>query len=256
MFEIRLENRPVGAGFIPAGNGPSPLRPQQAVAEAEHARHQPGKPAAREVGVVAQPTPTDAFRRDVPYDWCGSALLKPHPEDPLQPGVTLPPLLRLPLPLRVDGVRLRAHLQTHICPAARTVVLAEEGCRRRFRQQPPSLEQFGGLERGLLDRRRGFGWLHQAPLGLGGMQRCNDRDSLRVDREVTRQEAERKPERSSGSRELIDDQHAPAETEEFPKPLQLAARRSEEHTSELQSLAYLVCRLLLEKKKRPLPHES
>src|SRR2546425_7106648 len=28
------------------------------------------------------------------------------------------------------------------------------------------------------------------------------------------------------------------------------ATRSEEHTSELQSLAYLVCRLLLEKKKR------
>src|SRR2546425_8600868 len=29
-------------------------------------------------------------------------------------------------------------------------------------------------------------------------------------------------------------------------------RRSEEHTSELQSLAYLVCRLLLEKKKRTM----
>src|SRR5205823_6859602 len=29
-----------------------------------------------------------------------------------------------------------------------------------------------------------------------------------------------------------------------------AHRRSEEHTSELQSLAYLVCRLLLEKKKQ------
>src|SRR2546425_1831466 len=29
-------------------------------------------------------------------------------------------------------------------------------------------------------------------------------------------------------------------------------RRSEEHTSELQSLAYLVCRLLLEKKSTPL----
>src|SRR2546425_8779189 len=28
------------------------------------------------------------------------------------------------------------------------------------------------------------------------------------------------------------------------------ANRSEEHTSELQSLAYLVCRLLLEKKKK------
>src|SRR2546425_7348005 len=30
----------------------------------------------------------------------------------------------------------------------------------------------------------------------------------------------------------------------------LADRRSEEHTSELQSLAYLVCRLLLEKKNK------
>src|SRR2546425_8000933 len=30
----------------------------------------------------------------------------------------------------------------------------------------------------------------------------------------------------------------------------LFAKRSEEHTSELQSLAYLVCRLLLEKKKK------
>src|SRR2546425_5030421 len=33
-------------------------------------------------------------------------------------------------------------------------------------------------------------------------------------------------------------------------PLGIAGRRSEEHTSELQSLAYLVCRLLLEKKKK------
>src|SRR2546425_8495228 len=31
-----------------------------------------------------------------------------------------------------------------------------------------------------------------------------------------------------------------------------ACERSEEHTSELQSLAYLVCRLLLEKKKKKL----
>src|SRR2546423_10900318 len=30
----------------------------------------------------------------------------------------------------------------------------------------------------------------------------------------------------------------------------ISIRRSEEHTSELQSLAYLVCRLLLEKKKK------
>src|SRR2546425_625168 len=32
----------------------------------------------------------------------------------------------------------------------------------------------------------------------------------------------------------------------------MVTRRSEEHTSELQSLAYLVCRLLLEKKKKTL----
>src|SRR3712207_7451405 len=32
---------------------------------------------------------------------------------------------------------------------------------------------------------------------------------------------------------------------------QLAKMRSEEHTSELQSRQYLVCRLLLEKKKKP-----
>src|SRR2546425_4015266 len=33
-------------------------------------------------------------------------------------------------------------------------------------------------------------------------------------------------------------------------PLASSGSRSEEHTSELQSLAYLVCRLLLEKKKK------
>src|SRR2546423_11909908 len=32
--------------------------------------------------------------------------------------------------------------------------------------------------------------------------------------------------------------------------------RSEEHTSELQSLAYLVCRLLLEKKKKTINFQS
>src|SRR3712207_7832579 len=42
--------------------------------------------------------------------------------------------------------------------------------------------------------------------------------------------------------------------------VRLSTLRSEEHTSELQSRQYLVCRLLLEKKKNPsnksrLPHE-
>src|SRR2546425_7868895 len=37
---------------------------------------------------------------------------------------------------------------------------------------------------------------------------------------------------------------------ELPPYLLPQFKRSEEHTSELQSLAYLVCRLLLEKKKK------
>src|SRR2546425_4187778 len=36
----------------------------------------------------------------------------------------------------------------------------------------------------------------------------------------------------------------------------LVAGRSEEHTSELQTLAYLVCRLLLEKKKKRIASRS
>src|SRR2546425_13245319 len=37
--------------------------------------------------------------------------------------------------------------------------------------------------------------------------------------------------------------------EKYPEIVVAYIKRSEEHTSELQSLAYLVCRLLLEKKK-------
>src|SRR5687767_15637454 len=37
-------------------------------------------------------------------------------------------------------------------------------------------------------------------------------------------------------------------------PVAVEVARSEEHTSELQSLAYLVCRLLLEKKKNEKTH--
>src|SRR2546425_5427987 len=38
--------------------------------------------------------------------------------------------------------------------------------------------------------------------------------------------------------------------------LRARSTRSEEHTSELQSIAYFVCRLLLEKKKKRLIHLS
>src|SRR2546425_4692711 len=41
-----------------------------------------------------------------------------------------------------------------------------------------------------------------------------------------------------------------------PQLKRVSPMRSEEHTSELQSLAYLVCRLLLEKKKKTLAAAS
>src|SRR2546425_8854377 len=46
----------------------------------------------------------------------------------------------------------------------------------------------------------------------------------------------------------------PPESMLHHEPLHLAIVRSEEHTSELQSLAYLVCRLLLEKKNYEFHH--
>src|SRR2546425_7649608 len=45
-----------------------------------------------------------------------------------------------------------------------------------------------------------------------------------------------------------------AVVKELLEALPVIDGRSEEHTSELQSLAYLVCRLLLEKKKKRLNH--
>src|SRR2546423_9815934 len=59
------------------------------------------------------------------------------------------------------------------------------------------------------------------------------------------------PERESEAtlrhiREAVGEYNFAAQYQQNPTPL----GRSEEHTSELQSLAYLVCRLLLEKKKK------
>src|SRR2546425_4889842 len=63
--------------------------------------------------------------------------------------------------------------------------------------------------------------------------------------------APRRRSRRSTSRmtEVLPIRRGPATITWFPSPSR-SARRSEEHTSELQSLAYLVCRLLLEKKKQ------
>src|SRR5258707_7761640 len=52
---------------------------------------------------------------------------------------------------------------------------------------------------------------------------------------------------------LLGSQHSGSRRRQLDRQrqsLQLPAERSEEHTSELQSRQYLVCRLLLEKKKK------
>src|SRR3712207_8722789 len=54
---------------------------------------------------------------------------------------------------------------------------------------------------------------------------------------------------ADGVHQLPGDQRHPGASALSPAPPQ--AERSEEHTSELQSRQYLVCRLLLEKKIKP-----
>src|SRR2546425_8169500 len=56
--------------------------------------------------------------------------------------------------------------------------------------------------------------------------------------------------RKSASAPTSSSAGSPCSSSASPRPPPaMRMRRSEEHTSELQSLAYLVCRLLLEKKK-------
>src|SRR5947209_13248066 len=57
------------------------------------------------------------------------------------------------------------------------------------------------------------------------------------------------PTRRSSDLPIVILRAAPAQPRETEPPKPQAPPRSEEHTSELQSRQYLVCRLLLEKKK-------
>src|SRR2546423_9917279 len=76
--------------------------------------------------------------------------------------------------------------------------------------------------------------------GRGDHEDLGARDELRHrDRDV------------AGARRQVEQQHVQVAPVHVRQEL---GRRSEEHTSELQSLAYLVCRLLLEKKKTPKRH--
>src|SRR5205823_7247525 len=73
-------------------------------------------------------------------------------------------------------------------------------------------------------------WMRKAEIAVDKLE--DDLARAALDRFQTSQRL------AQSFREQVDDQRA----------------RSEEHTSELQSLAYLVCRLLREKKNRMLPH--
>src|SRR5205823_14858298 len=79
--------------------------------------------------------------------------------------------------------------------------------------------------------------------------RAADRDD-RQTRERNHEHLARRDERQQRSRQRREDdvENRPGKQNlEGQNRLDVLARRSEEHTSELQSLAYLVCRLLLEK---------
>src|SRR3712207_8084842 len=54
----------------------------------------------------------------------------------------------------------------------------------------------------------------------------------------------------SATKPLTPQTFSPTRAGKVAPPRELAKKRSEEHTSELQSRQYLVCRLLLEKKKQ------
>src|SRR3989441_4693245 len=85
----------------------------------------------------------------------------------------------------------------------------------------------------------------------------NERPPTAVELANPLEELVTKPRMNAGER-LVEEQHRGLQHQAAPElqQLLLATRqvlrrqRSEEHTSELQSLAYLVCRLLLEKKKK------
>src|SRR3712207_8480316 len=75
-----------------------------------------------------------------------------------------------------------------------------------------------------------------------------------------RDELTRAHELGLGALQVVWPGHKGTPGAEFSEPYPLnAADRSEEHTSELQSRQYLVCRLLLEKKKKNqqrFPHQN
>src|SRR3989441_3502428 len=70
--------------------------------------------------------------------------------------------------------------------------------------------------------------------------------TLRTGRSRTRDAGRSNPPRPRGGRRTLRDTASPSPSTRCASQDDRSPTRSEEHTSELQSLAYLVCRLLLE----------
>src|SRR3712207_7236894 len=75
------------------------------------------------------------------------------------------------------------------------------------------------------------------------------RSGERPEDDRQRQEEERRAEQDADELDHAGHHHEGDEHDPRQLGVVLAGQRSEEHTSELQSRQYLVCRLLLEKKK-------
>src|SRR2546425_7456749 len=99
-------------------------------------------------------------------------------------------------------------------------------------RRPPrsTLFPYTTLFRSQIDKHR---------LGLGAHLLDGDEGRLRIERQL----------RGGEYLPIV-----PSDVLRLQQHFAMAHVRSEEHTSELQSLAYLVCRLLLEKKKKNIEH--
>src|SRR3712207_261130 len=130
-----------------------------------------------------------------------------------------------------------------MCGKVRALLRVEEAGARRLRARRIDAEVFVGEARGGAPARRA---VEEADLDEVGLDDLLDGVLLLLQR------GRHVVESDGAALVLLDDhqQKLPVHLVEPERVHLHAVQRSEEHTSELQSRQYLVCRLLLEKKKK------
>src|SRR2546429_2127984 len=129
------------------------------------------------------------------------------------------------------------------------VLLGLEGARRIDQPTTRPDHGRGGAEYvRLASARQGEVGGLSSPLHFGVASQDAEVRARRVDEHPVARAAELRRERFDRTVACVDDRDAE------PRGRLADPRRSEEHTSELQSRLHLVCRLLLEKKKKERPH--